>query len=103
MSKKVPSEVLTSLSGIEEPGRLADTIAAHMSVDLEEKQRILEVASIRERLNHLLGSDGCRNRPLFKVEKRVRGRVKEANGEKPARVLFERADEGNPKRAGRHG
>ena len=41
MSKKVPSEVLTSLSGIEEPGRLADTIAAHMSVDLEEKQRIL--------------------------------------------------------------
>ena len=45
MSKKVPSEVLTSLSGIEEPGRLADTIAAHMSVDLEEKQRILEIAS----------------------------------------------------------
>ena len=54
MSKKVPSEVLTSLSGIEEPGRLADTIAAHMSVDLEEKQRILEIASIRERLDHLL-------------------------------------------------
>ena len=59
MSKKVPSEVLTSLSGIEEPGRLADTIAAHMSVDLEEKQRILEIASIRERLDHLLGSDGA--------------------------------------------
>lgn len=75
MSKKVPSEVLTSLSGIEEPGRLADTIAAHMSVDLEEKQRILEVASIRERLNHLLGLMDIEI-DLFKVEKRVRGRVK---------------------------
>ena len=75
MSKKVPSEVLTSLSGIEEPGRLADTIAAHMSVDLEEKQRILEIASIRERLDHLLGLMGIEI-DLFKVEKRVRGRVK---------------------------
>ena len=43
LSKKVPAEVLTSLTGIDEPGRLADTIAAHMSVDLEEKQRILEI------------------------------------------------------------
>jgi ATP-dependent Lon protease len=44
LSKKVPAEVLTSLTGIDEPGRLADTIAAHMSVDLEEKQRILEIS-----------------------------------------------------------
>ncbi|MFT6275322.1 MAG: ATP-dependent Lon protease, partial [Halioglobus sp.] len=42
LSKKVPTEVLTSLTGIDEPGRLADTIAAHMSVDLDEKQKILE-------------------------------------------------------------
>jgi ATP-dependent Lon protease len=44
LSKKVPAEVLTSLTGIDEPGRLADTIAAHMGVDLEEKQRILEMS-----------------------------------------------------------
>jgi ATP-dependent Lon protease len=75
MSKKVPTEVLTSLSGIDEPGRLADTIAAHMSVDLEEKQRILEIASLRERLNHLLGLMDAEI-DLFQVEKRIRGRVK---------------------------
>ena len=75
MSKKVPSEVLTSLSGIDEPGRLADTIAAHMSVDLEEKQRILEIAGIRGRLDHLLGLMDAEI-DLFQVEKRIRGRVK---------------------------
>jgi ATP-dependent Lon protease len=51
----VPAEVLTSLTGIDEPGRLADTIAAHMGVDLEEKQRILEMSSVRARLEHLMG------------------------------------------------
>ena len=75
MSKKVPSEVLASLSGIEEPGRLADTIAAHMSVDLEEKQRILEIASLRERLDHLMGLMDAEI-DLFQVEKKIRGRVK---------------------------
>ena len=75
LSKKVPSEVLTSLSGIDEPGRLADTIAAHMSVDLEQKQAILEIAGIRERLEHLMGlMEG--EIDLFQVEKRIRGRVK---------------------------
>ncbi|NBT30022.1 MAG: endopeptidase La, partial [Gammaproteobacteria bacterium] len=68
-------EVLTSLSGIEEPGRLADTIAAHMNVDLEEKQRVLEIASLGERLNHLLGLMDAEI-DLFQVEKRIRGRVK---------------------------
>src|SRR6056297_926463 len=52
LSKKVPAEVLTSLTGIDEPGRLADTIAAHMSVDLEQKQNILEISDIRARLEH---------------------------------------------------
>ncbi|MEM0952667.1 MAG: endopeptidase La [Pseudomonadota bacterium] len=75
LSKKVPSEVLTSLSGIDEPGRLADTIAAHMSVDLEQKQNILEIAGIRERLEHLMGLMEAEI-DLFQVEKRIRGRVK---------------------------
>ena len=75
LSKKVPGEVLTSLSGIDEPGRLADTIAAHMGVDLEQKQTILEVAGIRERLEHLMRlMEG--EIDLFQVEKRIRGRVK---------------------------
>ena len=53
LSKKVPAEVLTSLSGIDDPGRLADTISAHMSMALDEKQRILEISDIAERLAHL--------------------------------------------------
>ncbi|HAQ33791.1 MAG TPA: endopeptidase La [Alphaproteobacteria bacterium] len=75
LSKKVPAEVLTSLSGIDEPGRLADTIAAHMSVDLQEKQSILEIADIRARLEHLMGLMEAEI-DLFQVEKRIRGRVK---------------------------
>jgi ATP-dependent Lon protease len=75
LSKKVPAEVLTSLTGIDEPGRLADTIAAHMSVDLEEKQRILEISGIRVRLEHMMGLMEAEI-DLFQVEKRIRGRVK---------------------------
>ena len=72
LSKKVPAEVLSSLAGIDEPSRLADTIAAHMSVDLEEKQRILEIASIQNRIEHLMGLMGAEI-DLFQVEKRIRG------------------------------
>ena len=75
LSKKVPTEVLTSLTGIDEPGRLADTIAAHMSVDIDEKQRILEMSDIRLRLEHLMGLMEAEI-DLFQVEKRIRGRVK---------------------------
>ncbi|NOX75405.1 MAG: endopeptidase La, partial [Gammaproteobacteria bacterium] len=50
LSKKVPPEILSSLAGIEEPGRLADTIAAHMSLKVEEKQNILEIGNLRKRL-----------------------------------------------------
>jgi ATP-dependent Lon protease len=75
LSKKVPGEVLTSLSGIDDPGRLADTIAAHMNVDMEQKQNILEISGTRERLEHLMGlMEG--EIDLFQVEKRIRGRVK---------------------------
>ncbi|MEH6582138.1 MAG: endopeptidase La [Halioglobus sp.] len=75
LSKKVPAEVLTSLTGIDEPGRLADTIAAHMGVDLDEKQKILEITGIRPRLEHLMGLMEAEI-DLFQVEKRIRGRVK---------------------------
>jgi ATP-dependent Lon protease len=75
LSKKVPAEVLTSLTGIDEPGRLADTIAAHMGVDLDEKQRILEITGIQARLDHLMGLMEAEI-DLFQVEKRIRGRVK---------------------------
>ena len=75
LSKKVPAEVLTSLSGIDEPGRLADTISAHMGVDLEEKQRILEIADVQGRLEHLQSLMDAEI-DLFQVEKRIRGRVK---------------------------
>ncbi len=75
LSKKVPSEVLTSLTGIDEPGRLADTIAAHMSVDLKEKQKILEISGTRTRLEYLMGLMEAEI-DLFQVEKRIRGRVK---------------------------
>lgn len=75
LSKKVPSEVLNSLSGIDEPGRLADTIAAHMSLELEQKQAVLEVTDVHERIDHLLGLMEAEI-DLFQVEKRIRGRVK---------------------------
>jgi len=75
LSKKVPAEVLTSLTGIDEPGRLADTIAAHKSVPLDEKQNILEISGIRARLEHLMGLMDAEI-DLFQVEKRIRGRVK---------------------------
>jgi ATP-dependent Lon protease len=75
LSKKIPSEVLTSLSGIDEPGRLADTIAAHMAMDLAQKQNVLEIADIRERLEHLMAVMEAEI-DLLQVEKRIRGRVK---------------------------
>ena len=75
LSKKVPAEVMTSLSGIDEPGRLADTIVAHMSLDLVQKQDILEMVNVHERLEHILGLIEAEI-DLFQVEKRIRGRVK---------------------------
>ncbi len=75
MSKKVSAEVLTSLASIDEPGRLADTIAAHMALKLEEKQKVLEIGSERDRMEHLLTLLETEI-DLFQVEKRIRGRVK---------------------------
>lgn len=75
MSKKVPSEVLSSISNIEEPGRLADTISAHLSLKLDEKQVMLEMVSERERLEHLMALIESEI-DLLEIEKRIRGRVK---------------------------
>jgi len=76
LNKKVPPEVLTSLSGIDEPGRLADTVAAHMALKLSEKQRILEIQDVRARLEQVLGIiEG--EIDVLQIEKRIRGRVKQ--------------------------
>ncbi len=76
LNKKVPPEILTSLSGIDEPGRLADTVAAHMALKLDEKQRILEIEDVRQRLEHLMGIiEG--EIDVLQIEKRIRGRVKQ--------------------------
>jgi ATP-dependent Lon protease len=75
LNKKVPPEVLTSLSSIDEAGRLADTMAAHMSLKLDEKQRVLEMIDIQVRLEHLMGLMESEN-DILQMEKRIRGRVK---------------------------
>jgi ATP-dependent Lon protease len=75
LNKKIPPEILASLAGIQDSDRLADTIAAQMSIKLDEKQRILEIVDIRTRLEHLLGILELEI-DLLQVEKRLRGRVK---------------------------
>ncbi|AEK62266.1 endopeptidase La [Collimonas fungivorans] len=75
LNKKIPPEILTSLSGIDDAGRLADTIAAHLPLKLEQKQVILEIFNIAKRYEHLLGQlEG--ELDILQVEKRIRGRVK---------------------------
>jgi ATP-dependent Lon protease len=75
LNKKIPPEILTSLAGIDDPGRLADTIAAHLPLKLEQKQIILEIFNIAKRHEHLLGQlEG--ELDILQVEKRIRGRVK---------------------------
>ncbi|HAN57138.1 MAG: endopeptidase La [Pseudomonadota bacterium] len=75
LNKKIPPEILTSLVGIDEAGRLADTIAAHLPLKLEQKQEILEMFPVRSRLEHLMSlMEG--EIDILQVEKRIRGRVK---------------------------
>ncbi|RZT10575.1 ATP-dependent Lon protease [Duganella sp. CF402] len=75
LNKKIPPEILASLSGIDDAGRLADTVAAHLPLKLEQKQVILEIFSVAKRLEHLLGQlEG--ELDILQVEKRIRGRVK---------------------------
>ena len=75
LSKKIPPEVMTSISSIDEPGRLVDTIASHMTLQLSEKQNLLELSSLKNRVEHLMALIESEI-DLFQVEKRIRGRVK---------------------------
>ncbi len=76
LNKKIPPEILTSLAGIDSPGRLADTVAAHMQLKLDEKQKILEIDDVRERLEHVMALiEG--EIDVLQIEKRIRTRVKQ--------------------------
>jgi len=75
LNKKIPPEILTSISSIDDPGRLADTIAAHLPLKLENKQVVLDLADIRERLENLF-EQLEREVDILNVDKKIRGRVK---------------------------
>jgi len=75
LSKKIPPEVMTSISSIDEPGRLVDTIASDMPLQLPEKQNLLELSGLQARIEHLMALIESEI-DLFQVEKRIRGRVK---------------------------
>ena len=75
LNKKVPPEILASLAGIDDAGRLADTIAAHLPIKIEQKQNILETNDVSERLEKLLAQIET-ELDILQVEKRIRGRVK---------------------------
>lgn len=75
LSKKVPNEVLSTISTIEDLSQQADTIAAHLSLKIDAKQQVLNISDLVERIEHLLGVMEAEI-DLFKVDKRIRGRVK---------------------------
>ncbi len=76
LSKKVPNEVLSSLQGIEDPSRLVDTICAHLSLKIGDKQELLEMDRVRDRIEHLMALIESEI-DLLQVEKRIRSRVKD--------------------------
>ncbi len=75
LNKKIPPEVLTSFAGIDDAGRLADTIAAHLPLKIEQKQQVLELIELKRRLERLLSLLESEI-DILQVEKRIRGRVK---------------------------
>ena len=75
LNKKIPPEILTSIASIDDPGRLADTIAAHLPLKLENKQAVLDLALVKERLESLFEQID-REVDILNVDKRIRGRVK---------------------------
>jgi len=75
LNKKIPPEILTSISSIDDPGRLADTIAAHLPLKLDAKQVILDLSGVRERLENLF-EQLEREVDILNVDKKIRGRVK---------------------------
>jgi ATP-dependent Lon protease len=75
LNKKIPPEILTSISSIDDPGRLADTIAAHLPLKLENKQQVLDLANVKSRLENLFAQLE-HEVDILNVDKRIRGRVK---------------------------
>ncbi len=75
LNKKIPAEILTSMNGIDDGGRLADSIAAHLPLKLEQKQEVLELSAVSKRIEHLMGLIEAEI-DILQVEKRIRGRVK---------------------------
>jgi ATP-dependent Lon protease len=75
LNKKIPPEILSSITSIDDPGRLADTIAAHLPLKLESKQAVLDLSSVRDRLENLF-SQIDREVDILNVDKKIRGRVK---------------------------
>ena len=75
VNKKIPPEILTSLAGVDEAGRLADTVAAHLPLKIGQKQEVLELADVKTRLEHLLALLES-ELDIMQVERRIRGRVK---------------------------
>ncbi len=75
LNKKIPSEILTSIAGIDDAGRLADTIAAHLPLKLDHKQVVLNLAGVKERLENLF-EQLDREVDILNVDKKIRGRVK---------------------------
>ncbi len=76
MNKKIPAELLPSLASMDSPGRLADTIVAHLSLRLDQKQQVLELVDVKERLEHVLSQiEG--EIEVLQIEKKIRGRVKQ--------------------------
>jgi ATP-dependent Lon protease len=75
LNKKIPPEILTSISSIDDPGRLADTIAAHLPLKLDNKQSVLALAGVKERLENLFEQIE-REVDILNVDKKIRGRVK---------------------------
>lgn len=75
LNKKIPPEILTSISSIDDAGRLADTIAAHLPLKLDNKQAVLDLSDVRERLENLFGQLE-REVDILNVDKKIRGRVK---------------------------
>ena len=75
INKKIPSEVISTVNGIEDNDRLADTLASHMTLSLSQKQEVLEIANLSHRFDHLMGLMESEI-DLAEVEQRIRGRVK---------------------------
>jgi len=75
LNKKIPPEILTSISSIDDPGRLADTIAAHLPLKLENKQVVLDLSDVKARLENLF-EQLDREVDILNVDKKIRGRVK---------------------------